>query len=75
VTPQLRYQLVLDLARVLFVNGQATEQTVMAVERFGRAIGLRVTVMLRWGATREPTSYRKGTRIRPASTWIVLRRP
>jgi uncharacterized membrane protein YjjP (DUF1212 family) len=49
VTPQLRYQLVLDLARVLFVNGQATEQTVMAVERFGRAIGSRVKVMLRWG--------------------------
>jgi uncharacterized membrane protein YjjP (DUF1212 family) len=49
VTPQLRYQLVLALARVLFVNGQATEQTVVAAERFGRAIGLRVKVMLRWG--------------------------
>src|ERR1700723_355749 len=49
VTPQLRYQLVLALARVLFVNGQATEQTVVAAERFGRAIGLRVKVMLHWG--------------------------
>jgi uncharacterized membrane protein YjjP (DUF1212 family) len=49
VTPQPRYQLVLALARVLFVNGQATEQTVVAAERFGRAIGLRVKVMLRWG--------------------------
>jgi uncharacterized membrane protein YjjP (DUF1212 family) len=49
VTPQLRYQLVLAVARVLYVNGQATEQTVMAAERFGRAIGFRVKVMLRWG--------------------------
>jgi uncharacterized membrane protein YjjP (DUF1212 family) len=49
VTPQLRYQLVLALAKVLFVNGQATEQTVVAAERFGRAIGLHIKVMLRWG--------------------------
>jgi hypothetical protein len=49
VTLQLRCQLVLALARVLFVNGQATEQTVVAAERLGRAIGLRAKVMPRWG--------------------------
>jgi uncharacterized membrane protein YjjP (DUF1212 family) len=49
VIPQLHYQLVLAFARVLFVNGQATEQTVVAAERLGRAIGLRARVMLRWG--------------------------
>jgi uncharacterized membrane protein YjjP (DUF1212 family) len=49
VAPQLHYKLVLAVARVLFVNGQATEQTVVAVERLGRAIGLHAKVMLRWG--------------------------
>jgi uncharacterized membrane protein YjjP (DUF1212 family) len=49
VAPQPHYKLVLAAARVLFVNGQATEQTVAAVERLGRAIGLRAKVMLRWG--------------------------
>ena len=49
MAPQLHDKLVLALARVLFVNGQATEQTAVAVERLGRAIGLRAKVMLRWG--------------------------
>jgi uncharacterized membrane protein YjjP (DUF1212 family) len=49
VAPPLYYKLVLAVARVLFVNGQATEQTVVAVERLGRAIGLRAKVLLRWG--------------------------
>ncbi|HJZ20704.1 MAG TPA: threonine/serine exporter family protein [Bradyrhizobium sp.] len=44
-----RYDLVLAFARVLFVNGQATEQTVAAAERLGRALGLRVRLMPRWG--------------------------
>jgi uncharacterized membrane protein YjjP (DUF1212 family) len=49
VIPQQQYRLVLAFARVLFVNGQATEQTVVAAERLGRAIGLRAKVMPRWG--------------------------
>ena len=44
-----RYNLVLAFARVLFVNGQATEQTVAAAERLGRGLGLRVELMPRWG--------------------------
>jgi uncharacterized membrane protein YjjP (DUF1212 family) len=44
-----RYDLVLAFARVLFINGQATEQTVAAAERLGRALGLRVRLMPRWG--------------------------
>jgi hypothetical protein len=35
-----RYNLVLAFARVLFINGQATEQTVAAAERLGRRLGL-----------------------------------
>jgi uncharacterized membrane protein YjjP (DUF1212 family) len=45
-----RCQLVLAFARVLYVNGQATEQTVSAAERLARALGLRATILPRWGA-------------------------
>ena len=41
--------LVLIFARTLFVNGQATDQTVDAAERLGRALGLRAKVTARWG--------------------------
>src|SRR6266852_1002237 len=44
-----RSNLVLAFARVLFTNGQATEQTVGAAERLGRALGLRAKVIPRWG--------------------------
>jgi uncharacterized membrane protein YjjP (DUF1212 family) len=49
MTPQEHYDLVLAFARVLYVNGQATEQTVAAAERLGRALGLHAKVMPRWG--------------------------
>jgi uncharacterized membrane protein YjjP (DUF1212 family) len=44
-----RYHLVLAFARLVFINGQATEQTVAAAERMGRALGLRVRLIPRWG--------------------------
>jgi uncharacterized membrane protein YjjP (DUF1212 family) len=47
-----RYNLVLAFARVLFINGQATEQTVVAAERLGCRLGLRVKLMPRWGELR-----------------------
>jgi uncharacterized membrane protein YjjP (DUF1212 family) len=49
MTPQSRYNLVLAFAKTLFVNGQATEQTMAAARRLGRAIGLSAEVMPRWG--------------------------
>src|SRR5882724_10946381 len=49
MSPQERCDLVLAFARTLFVNGQATEQTVSASERLGRALGLHAKVMPRWG--------------------------
>src|SRR5215471_17882375 len=42
-------KIVLSFARTLFLNGQATEQTVSAAESLGRALGLRATIMPRWG--------------------------
>ena len=44
-----RADLVLAFARTLYVNGQATEQTVDAARRLSRALGLRVTLTPRWG--------------------------
>ena len=49
MTPQEHYNLILSFARVLYVNGQATEQTVSAAERLGRSLGVRCRVMPRWG--------------------------
>src|SRR3979411_1597003 len=40
---------VLPFSRTLFINGQATDQTVTAAERLGRALGLRANLMARWG--------------------------
>jgi uncharacterized membrane protein YjjP (DUF1212 family) len=49
MTADERCNLVLSFAQTLFVNGQATDRTVAAAERLGRALGLRVNVMARWG--------------------------
>ncbi|HVH79435.1 MAG TPA: threonine/serine exporter family protein [Stellaceae bacterium] len=44
-----RAKLVLAFARVLYVNGQATEQTVSAAARLAGALGLQATILPRWG--------------------------
>src|ERR1700686_2834501 len=50
MTSDERCHVVLSFARTLFVNGQATDQTVAAAARLGRALGLRENVMARGGA-------------------------
>jgi len=42
-------RLVLAAARVLYVNGQTTEETMAAAQRLGHALDLPVTVIPRWG--------------------------
>ena len=49
MTLRERSNLVLAFARVLYVNGQATDQTVAAAERLGRALGLHAQLIPRWG--------------------------
>src|SRR5271155_653358 len=49
MTLEERSGLVLVLARVLFVNGQSTDQTLAAAERLGDTLGLRVKLLPRWG--------------------------
>ena len=46
---QERSNLILDFAKVLFANGQATDQTIDATERLGRGLGLCATIIPRWG--------------------------
>jgi uncharacterized membrane protein YjjP (DUF1212 family) len=49
MTSDERCKLVLAFARTLFINGQATDQTVAAAKRLGLALDLRANVMARWG--------------------------
>jgi uncharacterized membrane protein YjjP (DUF1212 family) len=44
-----RSDLVLEFARVLFVNGQSTDQTLDAAERVGAIVGQHVKILARWG--------------------------
>jgi len=44
-----RADLVLAFAKALYVNGQATQETMRAAERLGGALGLRATIVPRWG--------------------------
>src|SRR5713226_50621 len=44
-----RSNLVLSLAQVLYVNGQSTDQTVASAKRLGHLLGLRATILPRWG--------------------------
>ncbi len=47
MTLEERSNLVLTFARVLYVNGQATDQTLSAAERLGNTLGLRAKIMPR----------------------------
>ena len=49
MTLEERSNLVLAFARVLYVNGQATDQTLAAAERLGQALGFHANIMPRWG--------------------------
>jgi uncharacterized membrane protein YjjP (DUF1212 family) len=49
MTLEERANLVLEFARVLYVNGQATDQVMAACARLGRKLGLRAGLLARWG--------------------------
>jgi hypothetical protein len=44
-----RSDLILAFARVLYVNGQSTDQTLAAAAQLGDALGLRARILPRWG--------------------------
>src|SRR5215469_19279 len=65
MTNEERAELILAFARVLFVNGQATDQVIAASQRLGKKLGISAEVLPRWGELQlgaeggaaTPTSY------------------
>jgi uncharacterized membrane protein YjjP (DUF1212 family) len=65
MTSEERSELSLALARVLYVNGQATDQVVAAIRRLGNKLGINAELLPRWGELQlraesggvTPTSY------------------
>jgi uncharacterized membrane protein YjjP (DUF1212 family) len=49
MTAEERSELCLAFARVLYVNGQATDQVVAATRRLGNKLGINVELLPRWG--------------------------
>src|ERR1700733_4909341 len=67
MTAERDASLVLAFAKVLYVNGQATEETVSAGERVAHALGFRTTIMPRWGELQLVTRDGRGPQTTPAS--------
>ena len=63
MTSNERCTVVLAFARTLFTNGQATQQTVDATERFSRIMGLRANLLAHWGELELQFDAPEGTRI------------
>src|SRR5262245_16310425 len=49
MTPKARAELVLGFARVLFVNGESTDETMAAAKRLGNSLDLDASIQARWG--------------------------
>jgi uncharacterized membrane protein YjjP (DUF1212 family) len=49
MTLQERAELVLAVAQALYVNGQSTDEILVAVDRSGHTLGLRAQLLPRWG--------------------------
>jgi uncharacterized membrane protein YjjP (DUF1212 family) len=49
MTLEERSDLILAFARVLYVNGQSTDQTLAAAAQLGDTLGLRARILPRWG--------------------------
>lgn len=62
MTLEQRSNLVLALARVLYVNGQATDQIIAATARLGSALGMRASLAPRWGELRLEAKQGSETR-------------
>jgi uncharacterized membrane protein YjjP (DUF1212 family) len=68
LTLEERSDLILALARILFINGQSTDQTLTAAEQVGRALGFRVEIMPRWGELKLEAEDGDARRINSAVT-------
>lgn len=58
-----RSNLVLAVARVLYVNGESTHQTVGAAQRLSNCLGFQATILPRWGELELRAEDARGTLI------------
>src|SRR5215470_16447725 len=85
ITREQRSTLILAFARVLYINGESTHQTVRAAERVANLMGFRSTIFPRWGELEVQTEDTEGRFIsaieatpsgvdmdRVASTWRTV---
>src|SRR5258706_13120604 len=49
MTPRERAELVLSFARLLYVNGESTDETIVAAEGLGSSLDLDAGIQARWG--------------------------
>src|SRR5262249_61651872 len=52
MTPRERAELVLSFARLLYVNGESTHETMVAAEGLGSSLDLDASIGARWGELR-----------------------
>lgn len=58
-----RSDIVLGAARVLYLNGQTTHQTLAAADRLAGTLGLRTTLIPRWGELQLQAQDERGARL------------
>src|SRR5215468_575427 len=60
ITREESSNLILAFARVLYINGESTQQTLGAAERVSNYLGFRATVLPRWGELEVQTEDSDG---------------
>ena len=60
MTREQRLSLILEFARVLFINGESTQKTLGAAERLSNCLGFRATVFPHWGELEVQTEDTAG---------------
>jgi len=56
-----RSNLIVTFARVLYVNGESTENVLSAVKRLSEILSLRCTITARWGELELQVEDKEGT--------------
>ena len=60
MTREERSNLILTFARVLYINGESTDQTLSAAERVGNCLGFHTTILPHWGELEVQTEDTDG---------------
>ena len=66
MTREERSNLILAFARVLYINGESTQQTLAAAKRLGDLLGLPASIFPRWGELELKAEDEQGTFISSA---------